>query len=451
MTEEKGQELVDGSEYDIENLRANTEEAITTFAAEFCEPLEDFDEVPEDLWRRRCDYYQNQYEELFYDKVEDCDEEMWDAVFTDFGEHHEGMIEAAEGNEEMLQEIFDAKVLELAEAFVEGHEWVNRIPDMWENVRGNPDAYSDFAAAWLLNMAYGEANQIDNTIEELFNACQTVRKAEYNFEMTLEIGQEEYDPSAVQEAIENLQTKVQEVDECEVQYVQRQVEVDEEWQSHLDSRTAAIDYAKEECGYLKTRCDRTVAKGARSPCEAYARVTKVTACVGDNLDRLTFFYSDGHFRFWGRENFEDNVEFEFAEDEYIVKVESWEIKNPGLCYGEGMMIYTNKSEYNLRGKNAYGTFTKDKFEYEGEAGDGEQIMDLVWPEEHNVLEDICTSSVGGLPPGDWQDEVGEGAPIEDPRMIGCKLHYMVDNRSFEFVALPFETLKWDGTRLVVDA
>jgi len=214
----------------------------------------------------------------------------------------------------------------------------------------------------------------------------------------------------------------------------------------LDRRGEAIHYAKEECGYLKTRCDRTVAKGARSPSEAYARVTKVSACVGDNLDRLTFFYSDGTYRFWGRENFEDNMEFEFEEDEYIVKVESWEIKKPGLCYGEGMMIYTNQREINFRGKNAYGTFTKDKCEYEGSAGDGEQIMDLVWPEEHAVLEDICTTSVGGLPPGDWQDGVDEGS-----YMLGCELCYFVDGVLNSFVALPFETLKLDGERIVVDA
>jgi len=441
----KMEEMVDASEYNILILNGNIEDVSREFAEGFVEAQPLLYECEEAMWMPRCQYFQKKFEKCFEEKVQACDEAMVAEVFNeDFPGNFEEMIGTADGDEGTLEDVFAAKVQEIADAWVEAHEWVNRIPDAWDGVKDEAGAelLDQFKTAWLDSMADAQTAEIEAAIDALYEECLPVREAQYMFEMTLEDGQEEFDASTVMETIDVLKEKIEEMKAFDTTYVERAERGD-----ILDAKNAAVEYCSDEAGYIRTRADRTVAKGARRPQDAYANVRQVSACVGNNLDRITFQYTDGTYRTWGRDGYRDNRfrDLKVEEGEHLVAVRSWE-KDKGPQYGEGMEFDTNTGrELEFRGKNSKGGIFKDREELNQKFDHDQCIIDLEWPEKHHVLKNGVTVPFGRVPPGDWSENV------DDYTMAAPRLMYTIGDAEKYFIPLPFEQLTVEGGRILVSA
>lgn len=443
-TDEKVEEAVMSCEYDAEILTANIETEVHEFAVQFSEPIDWF-EVDEDLWRNRCNLFTSKATALFDEKVEASNEEMKEAVHTDFEQYFEEMFGSTGGDEGTLEDVYAAKVEELANAFVEGHDFVNRLPDMWEEEKRRDEIFDAFKMDFQTRMAALEAEALMAGVADVDSALQAARQAEYMYEMSNP--NDPYDSSGVGEALDNLRAVNDTYKEMCIDYLTLTAEEhqNEESAAALELREKNIAEFTEDAGYLKTRCDRTNAKGPRDIDEAYVKVSKITGSVGGNLDRITFWYNDGNYRYYGRDSFQDNEEYELNLDdgEYLAKVESWKIKKPGECYGEGVKFFNNAGDpIRFMGKNTNGTFFTDKKDSEFEAETA--IVDLLWNEGHTMVAGIRESSVDKVPGGDWSNDV------ESFYMAGSKLIYEVNGESKEFVPLPHETLKIEDGRMKVD-
>lgn len=377
---------------------------------------------------------------------------MVEGVYGGFEENFEEMVAAVE-DADGVEGVFKDKINEIAAAYVEECEDLEEVPAKWEEVGYKKEVLEAFRASWLEAVTNAQQAAVEEMVENLYSACQDLREVQYMFEMGQDYKQEEWDAAEVveSEAMTALQDLVAEAEGMDVGFLEQSERTDP-----MEALAVMRAYATDEAGYIKSRADRVQAKGCRDVNEGWARVVKISACVGDNLDRLTFWYSDGTFRFVGRD-FDDNTEIELEEGEEIVEVKFWKSK-PGKCYGEGVRFQTintktmsldDARKLDFLGKKTKGIFGgRDSVDQVFNVDDrfSQRVVNLNWTEEHNIPESLMVMNTGARPAGDWPESVDEGWRIE-----GTKLVYSIDGEERTFVGLPHETLKIENGRMMVDA
>jgi len=386
------------------------------------------------------------YEALMEEKTQ----ELLDAVFGEFAQNFmEAAIDECGESEENMNEVVEEMVNEEAEEFVE--------EDDFFKTKGVPDGCLDellastqeaFVTEYVERATYEQEQQVINESATLYAECTSARNVQYLFEMGREsVDQEEFDKTPVEEALQALCEKVEEVAELDVARLEAG-----EREVALEFWKRARSYALEEASYLRTRADRIEQKGVRHPSESYAQIRAIEANVEKRVEALTIYYDDDTFRKYG---VDDQVSFNITTEEMepgekIVRIDCWDTKHRESV-SEGIRFHTsNDREISFIGKKAQGFFGLDSIDHKWRAGEEDEedyIIELQWGERDNKYhpDGAIFRSNNHKPGGDWEEEVDEW------RFVGNKLVYTKDGRTSYFIPLPWETLKIENGMMLVDA
>jgi len=379
-------------------------------------------------------------------KMEEKTQELIDAVFGEFAQNFmEAAIEECEDSEDNMNEVVEEMVNEEAEEFVEEDDFLKAkgVPEgcLDEHLAATQEAFTNEFVERATNEQEAEVVAAAAT---LYSECTLARNTQYLFEMGRESAdQEEFDKTPVEEALQALVEKVEEIAELDVGRLEAG-----ERENALNFWKGARAYALEEASYLRTRADRTEQKGPRHPSESYAQIKAIEGNVEKRLEALTIYYDDDTFRKYG---VDDQVSFnitteELEPDERIVRIDCWDTKHRESV-AEGIRFHTsNDREISFIGKKAKGLFGLDSIDHKWR-DEGDYIIEMQWGERDNKYhpDGAVYRSNDHKPGGDWEEAV------EDWRFVGNKLVYTLEGRTSYFIPLPWETLKIENGMMLVDA
>jgi len=379
-------------------------------------------------------------------KMEEKIQELIDAVFGEFAQNFmEAAIDECEDSEDNMNEVVEEMVKEEAEEFVEGDDFLSAkgVPEgsLDEHLAATQEAFINEFVERATNEQEAEVVAAAAT---LYAECTTARNTQYLFEMGREsVDQEEFDKSPVEEALQALVERVEEIAELDVGRLEAG-----ERENALAFWKGARSYALEEASYLRTRADRTEQKGPRHPSESYSQIRAIEGNVEKRLEALTIYYDDDTFRKYG---VDDQVSFNITTEELepgekIVRIDCWDTKHRDSV-AEGIRFHTsNDREISFIGKKAKGLFGLDSIDHKWR-DDGDYIIEMEWGERDNKYhpEGAVYRSNDHKPGGDWEEAVDEW------RFVGNKLVYTLEGRTSYFIPLPWETLKIENGMMLVDA
>jgi len=379
-------------------------------------------------------------------KMEEKIQELIDAVFGEFAQNFmEAAIDECEDSEDNMNEVVEEMVKEEAEEFVEGDDFLSAkgVPEgsLDEHLAATQEAFINEFVERATNEQEAEVVAAAAT---LYAECTTARNTQYLFEMGREsVDQEEFDKSPVEEALQALVERVEEIAELDVGRLEAG-----ERENALAFWKGARSYALEEASYLRTRADRTEQKGSRHPSESYSQIRAIEGNVEKRLEALTIYYDDDTFRKYG---VDDQVSFNITTEELepgekIVRIDCWDTKHRDSV-AEGIRFHTsNDREISFIGKKAKGLFGLDSIDHKWR-DDGDYIIEMEWGERDNKYhpEGAVYRSNDHKPGGDWEEAVDEW------RFVGNKLVYTLEGRTSYFIPLPWETLKIESGMMLVDA
>jgi len=379
-------------------------------------------------------------------KMEEKIQELIDAVFGEFAQNFmEAAIDECEDSEDNMNEVVEEMVKEEAEEFVEGDDFLSAkgVPEgsLDEHLAATQEAFINEFVERATNEQEADVVAAAAT---LYAECTTARNTQYLFEMGREsVDQEEFDKSPVEEALQALVERVEEIAELDVGRLEAG-----ERENALAFWKGARSYALEEASYLRTRADRTEQKGSRHPSESYSQIRAIEGNVEKRLEALTIYYDDDTFRKYG---VDDQVSFNITTEELepgekIVRIDCWDTKHRDSV-AEGIRFHTsNDREISFIGKKAKGLFGLDSIDHKWR-DDGDYIIEMEWGERDNKYhpEGAVYRSNDHQPGGDWEEAVDEW------RFVGNKLVYTLEGRTSYFIPLPWETLKIENGMMLVDA
>jgi len=379
-------------------------------------------------------------------KMEEKIQELIDAVFGEFAQNFmEAAIDQCEDSEDNMNEVVEEMVNEEAEEFVEGDDFLSAkgVPEgcLDEHLAATQEAFTNEFVERATNE---QEAAVVAAAATLYAECTTARNTQYLFEMGREsVDQEEFDKTPVEEALQALVERVEEIAELDVGRLEAG-----ERENALAFWKGARAYALEEASYLRTRADRTEQKGSRHPSESYSQIRAIEGNVEKRLEALTIYYDDDTFRKYG---VDDQVSFniiteELEPGEKIVRIDCWDTKHRDSV-AEGIRFHTsNDREISFIGKKAKGLFGLDSIDHKWR-DDGDYIIEMEWGERDNQYhpEGAVYRSNDHKPGGDWEEAVDEW------RFVGNKLVYTLEGRTSYFIPLPWETLKIENGMMLVDA
>jgi len=432
----------------LDALEGAVMEAVQAFTDDFVESsdiLSESGDISKPVEKIMAEYIPV-YEETMQEKVGS----LLGYVFGEFAQNFmDGIIEAAGDSEDNIPELVTSRIDELANAFVGEDEFLasKGVPEGSLEEQSSA-AQEAFVNEYVLRVTDAQEAAVVAAASELYRQCTDTRNIQYLFEMSREsVDQEEFDKTAVVEAIETLKAKVEEISELDVGRLEAG-----ERENALSFWNDAQGYALAEASYLRTRADRIQQKGARRITESYAQIRAIEGNVAQTVQALTFHYDDDTFRKYG---VDDEVSFNITTEdlepgERIVKVDCWDTKHRDSV-AEGIRFHTtNGREISFIGKKAKGFFGMDSIDHKWrpDGGDGEDyIVGLKFGERDNKYHPrgVTGRSNEKKPGGDWEDAVDEW------RFEGNKLIYTIGENTSYFIPLPWETVKIENGMMIVDS